>query len=122
MDYGDILLEFQTRGMPAAMAVYENHDRHDASDVVLRDGLVTAYGREQRSPDMVYINAGLSVLRRETLAALPRGRPAGLQEFYRPLIDAKRLAALETRQRFWEVGSPAGLQEFRGLVAQGVPA
>lgn len=122
LDYRDVFLEFQTRGTPAAMVVYRNQGRYDASDVEIRDGLVVRYGREPRSPDMVYINAGLSVLRRETLRTLPRERPAALQELYRPLIDAKRLAAIETRQRFYEVGSPGGLEEFRRVVTQGAPA
>ena len=122
LDYRDVLREFQTRGTPAAMVVYRNQDRYDASDVDVRDGLVVRYGREPRSADLVYINAGLSVLRRETLGTLALERPAGLPELYRPLIAAKRLAAIETPQRFYEVGSPGGLEEFRRVVAQGAPA
>jgi NDP-sugar pyrophosphorylase family protein len=69
---------------------------------------------------MTYINMGLSVVRREALAGLQRGRPASLQELFAPLIARRQLLAWETAQRFYEIGSPAGLEEFRRLVAVGV--
>jgi len=35
------------------------------------------------------------------------------------LIGQEQLLALETQQRFYEIGSPKGLDEFRRLVAAG---
>jgi NDP-sugar pyrophosphorylase family protein len=109
---------FLARDQPALMVVYKNADRWGASDVSVAGDLVTAYSSPPL-PGMAYINMGLSVLRRETLATLQRGRPAALQELYAPLIACRQLLAWETTQRFYEIGSPAGLEEFKQLVAMG---
>ncbi len=41
---------------------------------------------------------------------------------YAALIAKGELLAYETEQRFYEVGSLPGIEEFRRLVAQGAPA
>jgi len=119
LDYRAIMEHFLARDQPALMVVYKNSDRWGASDVSVAGDLVTAYASPPL-PGMTYINMGLSVLRREALAGLQRGRPASLQELYAPLIARRQLRAWETSQRFYEIGSPAGLEEFRRLVAVGV--
>ena len=117
LDYRAIMEHFLAYDRLALMVVYRNADRWGPSDVSIADGFVTAYATPPR-PGMVHINMGLSVLRRDALAGLIRGRPASLQDLYRPLIARRELLAWETDQRFYEVGSPAGLDEFRRLVAE----
>jgi NDP-sugar pyrophosphorylase family protein len=112
-------IHFLARDQPALMVVYKNSDRWGASDVSVTGDLVTAYASPPL-PGMTYVNMGLSVVRREALAGLQRGRPASLQELFAPLIARRQLLAWETAQRFYEIGSPAGLEEFRRLVAVGV--
>jgi NDP-sugar pyrophosphorylase family protein len=117
-DYRAIMEHFLARDRLALMVVHRNENRWDRSDVRVDGEHVTAYALTPE-PGMVHINAGLSVLRREALAALARGRPASLQELSATLIAERQLLAYETRDRFYEVGSPAGLEEFRQLVAEG---
>ncbi|MDP2937370.1 MAG: nucleotidyl transferase, partial [Dehalococcoidia bacterium] len=78
-----------------------------------------AYDKEGRTPGMVYIDYGLSVLRKEALMFIPRGRPFSQEDFYQILIDRRELLAYETEQRFYEIGSLQGLEEFRMLEASG---
>jgi NDP-sugar pyrophosphorylase family protein len=68
---------------------------------------------------MVYINYGLSVLRKEALAFIPAGRPFSQEDFYQILIDQGELLTFEVEQRFYEIGSPKGLEEFGMLIASG---
>jgi NDP-sugar pyrophosphorylase family protein len=71
---------------------------------------------------MVYIDEGLSVLRKRALKLIPDGAPCFQEEFYGELIRRGQLRAYETRQRFYEVGSPQGLAEFKHLMtARGLP-
>lgn len=120
-DYRAIMEHFLARDRLGLMVVHRNEDRWDRSDIRVEGDCVTAYAGTPE-PGMVHINAGLSVLRREALASLERGRPASLQGLYATLIPPRQLLAWETRQRFYEVGSPAGLEEFRRLaVAGGIP-
>lgn len=119
LDYGAIMQYFLARDRLGLMVVYRNKNRCDSSDVIVEGGFVKVYDKDHPSPDMVYINEGLSVLRKKALAALPVGQPISLQEFYQRLIAQRQLLALETQQRFYETGSLAGLEEFERLVAAG---
>jgi len=101
------------------MVVWRNVDRFERSNVMVEGNLVTAYNKDQKSPDMVYINYGLSVLRKEALAFIPAGRPFSQEDFYQILIDQGELLAFEVEQRFYEIGSPKGLEEFGMLIASG---
>lgn len=122
LDYRDIMKRFRESDATGMMVVYRNHDRWEPSNVVVRDGQVAAYDKTTRLPEMVYINEGLSVLQRRALRLIPDDEPVSQEEFYRGLIARGELLAYETRQRFYEIGSPRGIEEFQRLVTQGVPA
>jgi NDP-sugar pyrophosphorylase family protein len=102
------------------MVVYRNENRFDRSNVVVADGLVKAYDKERTLPGMDYINFGVSLLRKEALSLVPSGIPYSQEEWYAQLIERGELLAYEVRERFYEIGSPRGLEEFRRLVAAGV--
>jgi hypothetical protein len=70
----------------------------------------------------VYVNEGLSVLRRRALRLVPDGETVSQEEFYQALIARGELLAYETQQRFYEVGSLRGIEEFQQAMAQGVRA
>src|SRR3972149_2484273 len=101
------------------MAIYRNEDRRERSTVVVRDGHVAAYDKTTRLPGMVYVNEGLSVLRRRSLRLIPPGIPFSQEQFFQMLVRRRQLLAYETEQRFYEIGSFSGLEEFRRLVTAG---
>lgn len=68
---------------------------------------------------MVYIDFGVSVFRRAALSHIPAGTRADLSVVYNTLIERQQLLAYETVQRFYEIGSHAGLGEFEALVQSG---
>jgi NDP-sugar pyrophosphorylase family protein len=104
------------------MVVWKNRDRLERSNVAVEANLVTAYNKDQKSPNMTYVNYGLSVLRKEALLHIPPERPFSQEEFYQSLIDQRELLAFEVEQRFYEIGSPKGLEEFQMLIASGAVA
>jgi NDP-sugar pyrophosphorylase family protein len=122
IDYQEIMRYFRRFHRLGLMVVWKNLDRLERSNVSAKGNLVTAYNKDQKSSDMVYINYGLSVLRKEALAFIPPGRPFSQEEFYQILIDRWELLAFEVGQRFYEIGSPRGLEEFEMLVASGAVA
>ena len=119
LDYGEAMRYFRRRSALGLMVVYHNADRYERSNVVARDEHVAVYDKEGRTPDMEYINYGLSVLRKEALRLVPAGRPFSQEELYRLLIERGELSAWEATHRFYEIGSRQGLAEFRQLVASG---
>jgi NDP-sugar pyrophosphorylase family protein len=119
IDYREIMRYFRRFDRLGLMVVWKNVDRFERSNVKVEGNLVTAYNKDQKSPDMVYINYGLSILRKDALVFIPPGRPFSQEEFYQVLIDQGQLLAFKVKQRFYEIGSPKGLEEFGMLVASG---
>lgn len=122
LDYREIMARFRPSDALGMMVVYRNYDRLEGSNVVVRDGRVAVYDKTTRLPGMVYVNEGLSVLRRRALRLLPEGEAVSQEEFYGGLIARGELLAYETQQRFFEVGSFPGMQEFQRLMTQGALA
>jgi NDP-sugar pyrophosphorylase family protein len=120
LDYRAVWDYFQRSHKLGLMVVYRNENRFDRSNVVVADGLVKVYDKERTLPGMDYINFGVSLLRKEALSLVPSGIPYSQEEWYAQLIERGELLAYEVRERFYEIGSPRGLEEFRRLVAAGV--
>ena len=103
----------------ALMTVYRNEDRWDRSNAVLEDGLVVVYDKrpEARDPRMAWIDYGISVLRRGVVDGIPAGATVDLAEIYRTLSSRGELAGYEVAERFYEVGSPAGVADLERHLA-----
>ncbi len=103
------------------MAVYRNADRHDASNTVVSGERVVRYGKraahEPRDPEMDHIDYGATALRREVVARLPSTTPLDFSGVQRDLASAGELRALRATERFFEIGSEAGLRELEAHIA-----
>jgi len=119
LDYQNVMRHFKKTNKLGLMVVYKNFDRYDKSNVVVEKGLVKIYSKKRKAPNMVYIDFGVSVLRKKALDLIPEGKVADLEELYQELIRRKELLAFETGQRFYEIGSPEGLKEFEELISSG---
>jgi len=119
LDYQAVMGWFRQRDSLGLMVVYRNRDQLDKSNVVAEGDLVRVYDKERHTSAMEYINYGVSVLRKKALGLIPPDRPFTQEEFYQLLIEQQQLLAFETHQRFYEIGSPHALDEFRRLVATG---
>lgn len=113
---------FASAGLPALMTVFRNEGRWDASNTVYRDGRVVRY--EKGCPDpaaagMAYLDYGLAVLSRGVVEEVPAGEVADLADVYRRLSVAGRLAGYEVYERFYEIGSEAGLRDLDDHLGRG---
>lgn len=115
IDYADLFRTFRASRLPAAMVVYRNEDRWDRSNVMVGGGKVTFYSKGERPPNTVYIDAGVSVFRKDTLDLLPPQDPVGLDRLLQDLTQRHLLGAYESQQRFYEIGSFSGLQELQQM-------
>lgn len=106
----------------ALLVVFENHDHYDHSNVALKGPLVSAYDKANPAPEMVYIDAGVSLLRKEVLGLIDDNGTTDLADVFEQLARRGQLLAFETKQRFYEVGSRNGLEEFSRLVTTGALA
>jgi NDP-sugar pyrophosphorylase family protein len=111
-DYGAAERAYREAGKPALMTVFRNDDQWDASNVEFRDGRIIVYSKVHRTSRMRHIDYGLGVLSANALDPVPSDRPTDLAAIYERLAASGDLAAFEVSQRFYEVGSHAGLEEF----------
>jgi len=94
------------------MSVFENRGRWDASNTRVEGERVVSYEKGATSPDVTFIDYGAVALRREVVSALPEGAALGLDGVQADLARRGRLRALVARERFFEIGSEAGLAEL----------
>jgi NDP-sugar pyrophosphorylase family protein len=104
---------FVTHQRLGMMTVYRNCDRHDRSNTSVCGGFVTGYSKNGRTPEMVYIDYGAQVFRRQALNLVPAGTFYPLENLFPQLILRQQLLSYEVNERFYEIGSPDGIREFR---------
>lgn len=113
VEFAPVWRAFQSSGLPALMTVLRNEGRWDRSNVIYQPGRVIRYDKNA-DPGMQYIDCGLSCLRRDLF---DEPTPADLSTLFHQLSLSRRLAGYEVHQRFYEIGSPAGLREFETYLA-----
>jgi len=116
-DYRAVQTAFERSGKQALMTVFHNQRRWDTSNVEYVNGRIVAYDKRQPAPRMHYIDYGLGVFHRSAFDLVPHDRPADLATLYQDLLTRGELAAYEVSQRFYEIGSFAGLEETRRYLA-----
>ena len=119
IEYRPIAEFFRRSGKLGCMTVYRNEGRYDTSNVVFRDGSVMVYDKKKRLPEMHHIDYGLSLFQAAVFNAYPADEPFDLAEVMGKLVREKQLAGYEVRERFYEIGSPAGLSELETLLKTG---
>jgi NDP-sugar pyrophosphorylase family protein len=98
------------------MTVFHNDGLFDRSNVEFADGAVVAYDKRTSIPRMRHIDYGLGILDSRALDLVPDDRPADLADLYAQLLRDGQLAAYEVHERFYEIGSAAGLDETRRIL------
>jgi NDP-sugar pyrophosphorylase family protein len=116
-DYAAIAQQFEAAGALGLMTVFRNEGKWDTSNVEFEAGEIVAYSKTNRTPRMRYIDYGLGVFRAEAFRGLPAAKTWDLTELYASLLQRKQLTAFEVRDRFYEIGSPAGLRETAEFLA-----
>jgi NDP-sugar pyrophosphorylase family protein len=116
-DYAAIAQTFESANVLGMMTVFRNEGKWDTSNVEFEAGRILAYSKTGRTPRMRHIDYGLGVFRAEAFHTLPAGKVCDLTELYADLLQRKQLAAFEVHERFYEIGSPAGLRETAEFLA-----
>ncbi len=113
-DYRAISDAFVASGKLALMTVFHNEGQFDASNVEYRDGRIVRY--EKGVPGMTHIDYGLGGLSARAFDGYS-GR-FDLAVVYRDLLARGELAGYEVTERFYEIGSPAGLEATRRRIQE----
>jgi histidinol-phosphate phosphatase family protein len=124
--YGDSYLPCGYRGVETAflasgkqglMTVFRNEGRWDTSNIQFSEGRILRYDKRTRAPEMHHIDYGLSAFGPSAFAPLPENQVQDLAAIYQSLLQRGELAGYEVPERFYEIGSPSGIEELEAYLA-----
>lgn len=116
LNFKEVMSYYKRFNKSALMVVYKNYDKYDKSNVVVEDGLVKKYDKKHKTKDMIYIDYGVSILRKEVLNMISENQVYSLEDLFPALIKQNEMLAFETQARFYEIGSRRGLEDFKKYV------
>ena len=119
VDFRSVERSFLESGSPALTTVLQNDDRWDKSNVLFQRGRIVEYNKRSPRPEMRHIDYGLGILSASLFSDRPADAPFDLAEVYHDLSLRGELAGFEVFERFYEIGSQAGLQETDEFLARG---
>jgi NDP-sugar pyrophosphorylase family protein len=109
-NYRAVQNAFFDSGRRGLMTIYHNEGKYESSNVEYVDGCILRYDKQNHTLGMRHIDYGLGAFDRSVFAATPAGEVYDLASVYQNLLDAGELAAFESRDRFYEIGSREGLR------------
>jgi MurNAc alpha-1-phosphate uridylyltransferase len=116
-DYASIETTFLASGKHGLMTVYRNEDLLDRSNVLYSEGRIIRYDKQRRTSEMRHIDYGLGALWKSAFVARAAEEAFDLVAVYQDLLANADLAGYEVPHRFYEIGSPEGLDETRTYLA-----
>ena len=118
VDYAAVEAAWRASGKDALMTVFKNEGAWDTSNVEFSEGKLARYDKRDRTPAMRHIDYGLSIFRTKVFADRAAGERFDLSDVQRDLVAQGRMAGYEVRERFYEIGSHAGLAELSALLSK----
>ncbi|HEY1793759.1 MAG TPA: nucleotidyltransferase family protein [Opitutaceae bacterium] len=118
IDYQPVGAAFLASGRLGLMTVFENRGKYDTSNVFFEDGAIRAYDKRHKDSRMRHIDYGLGAFSRRAFDSFPKDAAVDLAAVQMRLLARGELAGFEVPERFFEVGSHAGLEELNRLLAE----
>jgi len=111
VDFNSVYDYFLSHKGLGLMTVLKNRDAWDRSNIVFKDGCIINYDKKNKTEDMEYIDYGLGVLKKSAFDLMKKKEIFDLSELYKKIIIIKEMIGYEVATRFYEIGSPKGLEE-----------
>jgi NDP-sugar pyrophosphorylase family protein len=109
---------FRSEGRQGLMTVFRNENAWDRSNVRFENGRLLQYDKRNPTPDMRHIDYGVGILTAGALAPFSPDEPFDLADVYQRLLSSDDLTGFEAFERFYEIGSPEGLEETRRFLTR----
>jgi NDP-sugar pyrophosphorylase family protein len=119
IDYQVIFEEFRKTDMGALMTVYRNENRFDKSNVNFEKSKILNYSKNNPTSEMRYIDYGFLLFKKEVFESTRLPLPYDLSQLIENLVINGQISGLEVKNRFYEVGSFQGIQDFENYLESG---
>lgn len=113
INYNKLAEQFKKNDKMGLIVAWNNPDNIIPHNLqIADDNTILAYNKDV-SDGMTHLDAGVIALKKEVLKLIPPQRVCLLEkEVYPQLINSDELAAFETEQRFYDMGSVEGLKNL----------
>ena len=117
INYSKLAEQFKESNKMGLIVAWNNPDNIIPHNLqVADDNTVLAYNKDV-SDGMTHLDAGVIALKKEVLELIPPQRVCSLEkEVFPQLINTNELAAFETEQRFYDMGSIEGLKNIEKVL------
>lgn len=118
LDYAGFFAAHARHATAASMVVVRQDERTDAGSIALDgDGRVLAFAEKQGMAEAGYLSAGIYLLSRRLVEAIPAGRPVSLERELMPLWVAGGVHAYVHPGRLVDIGTPERLRQAQTQLA-----
>ena len=116
IDYRETIYRYfrgKASGMRALMTVLENHNKLDKSNVVFENGNIILYDKHNLDDRMRYIDYGVGMYEKSLFQKIVPETCFDMSVIQNRLSIEGTITGQEVMNRFYEIGSPASLEEFQ---------
>ena len=98
------------------MVVYKNKDLFDKSNLAVENNMVLDIKNLIKNKKLEYIDYGTSIFNKKSLDFIKDDAFCSTATFFKKMIQENELLAYETNKRFYHIGTPEALEEFRSFI------
>jgi NDP-sugar pyrophosphorylase family protein len=104
--------DFLVSKSQALMTIYKNQNQFDDSNVEFSNGKLIDYEKGVHNKNMLHIDYGMTYFRKEAFTQWTDQSSFDLSEVCNQLAKDRKLNGFEVFERFYEIGSNQGIEEF----------
>lgn len=116
--FSSVATTFFQKKKLALMTVFHNQGQWDKSNIEFNEGKIQKYDKKNQTDSMHFIDYGLGIFNKAAFQLLSGNEPYDLATLYQLLLKQEQLAAHEVTERFYEVGSFAGISQLSYYLLQ----
>ena len=116
VDFKEIEIAFLKMKCKALMTVFKNSGEYGESNIEFSNGRILRYSKSQGNQLMEHIDYGLTYFSANAFSNHSIGSALDLSYIIEELVAKDEISGFEVFQRFYEVGSISGLEDFSELI------
>lgn len=115
-DFAKVQKAYFEQNKLACMTVFKNENQWDQSNIEMLNNQIVRYEKQHPTKNMKHIDYGLGVFNKVAFQIIPDDQPYDLATLYQQLLAKNELAAFEVNERFYEIGSFQGIEDFSQFI------
>ncbi len=113
VDFSKVYGFYKKNSKLVCMVVYKNENKYDKSNLIVENKRVVGHKDLDKKGEIKYIDYGTSLLNKKSLDFITENSFCSTEEFFKKMILKNELSAYEVKKRFYHIGNPKALEEFR---------